>query len=148
MTIKRRDCLAWLSALGLAPHSIAFASPDQARQAIQILVGDKTVQPGRVFIDVPPLIENGNSVVMTLRVESPMTVQDYVKSVHVLAEGNPLPNLLSAYFTPRSGRAQVMSRVRLAENQRVWAIAQMSNGNFWSGYADTLVTTSACTEER
>ena len=148
MTIKRRDCLAWLSALGLAPHSIAFASPDQARQAIQTLVGDKTVQPGRVFIDVPPLIENGNSVVMTLRVESPMTVQDYVKSVHVLAEGNPLPNLLSAYFTPRSGRAQVMSRVRLAENQRVWAIAQMSNGNFWSGYADTLVTTSACTEER
>jgi sulfur-oxidizing protein SoxY len=137
-----------LSALGLAPHSIAFASPDQARQAIQTLVGDQTVQTGRVFIDVPPLIENGNSVVMTLRVESPMTVQDYVKSVHVLAEGNPLPNLLSAYFTPRSGRAQVMSRVRLAENQRVWAIAQMSNGNFWSGYADTLVTTSACTEER
>ena len=85
---------------------------------------------------------------MTLRVESPMTDQDYVKSVHVLAEGNPLPNLLSAYFTPRSGRAQVMSRVRLAENQRVWAIAQMSNGNFWSGYAETLVTTSACTEER
>ena len=148
MTIKRRDCLAWLSALGLAPHNIAFASPDQARQAIQTLVGDQTVQAGRVIIDVPPLIENGNSVVMTLRVESPMTEQDYVKSVHVLAEGNPLPNLLSAYFTPRSGRAQVMSRVRLAENQRVWAIAQMSNGNFWSGYADTLVTTSACTEER
>jgi sulfur-oxidizing protein SoxY len=146
--MKRRDCLAWLSALGLAPHSIAFASPDQARQAIQTLVGDQTVQMGRVIIDVPPLIENGNSVVMTLRVESPMTEQDYVKSVHVLAEGNPLPNLLSAYFTPRSGRAQVMSRVRLAENQRVWAIAQMSNGNFWSGYADTLVTTSACTEER
>jgi len=148
MTIKRRDCLTWLSTLGLAPHSIAFASPDQARQAIQTLVGDQTVQAGRVIIDVPPLIENGNSVVMTLRVESPMTEQDYVKSVHVLAEGNPLPNLLSAYFTPRSGRAQVMSRVRLAENQRVWAIAQMSNGNFWSGYADTLVTTSACTEER
>jgi sulfur-oxidizing protein SoxY len=146
--MKRRDCLAWLSALGLAPHSIAFASPDQARQAIQTLVGDQTVQMGRVIIDVPPLIENGNSVVMTLRVESPMTVQDYVKSVHVLAEGNPLPNLLSAYFTPRSGRAQVMCRVRLAENQRVWAIAQMSNGNFWSGYAETLVTTSACTEER
>jgi sulfur-oxidizing protein SoxY len=148
MTIKRRDCLAWLSALGLAPHSIAFASPDQARQAIQTLVGDQSVQIGRVIIDVPPLIENGNSVVMTLRVESPMTEQDYVKSVHVLAEGNPLPNLLNAYFTPRSGRAKVMCRVRLAENQRVWAIAQMSNGNFWSGYADTLVTTSACTEER
>ncbi|NBT66136.1 MAG: SoxY-related AACIE arm protein [Betaproteobacteria bacterium] len=148
MTIQRRDCLTWLSALGLAPHSIAFASPDQAKLAIQTLVGDKIVQTGRVILDIPPLIENGNSVVMTLQVESPMTQQDYVKSVHVLAEGNPLPHILSAYFTPRSGRAQVMSRVRLAENQRVWAIAQMSNGSFWRGYADTLVTTSACTEER
>jgi sulfur-oxidizing protein SoxY len=127
---------------------MAFASPDQAKLAIQTLVGDQIVQTGRVILDIPPLIENGNSVVMTLRVESPMTQQDYVKSVHVLAEGNPLPNILSAYFTPRSGLAQVMSRVRLAENQRVWAIAQMSNGSFWRGYADTLVTTSACTEER
>ena len=148
MTIQRRDCLTWLSALGLATHSIAFASPDQAKLAIQTLVGDQIVQTGRVILDIPPLIENGNSVVMTLRVESPMTQQDYVKSGHVLAEGNPLPNILSAYFTPRSGLAQVMSRVRLAENQRVWAIAQMSNGSFWRGYADTLVTTSACTEER
>ena len=148
MTIQRRACLPWLSALGLAPHSIAFASPDQAKLAIQTLVGDKIVQTGRVILDIPPLIENGNSVVMTLQVESPMTQQDYVKAVHVLAEGNPLPHILSAYFTPRSGRAQVMSRVRLAENQRVWAIAQMSNGSFWRGYADTLVTTSACTEER
>ena len=148
MTIQRRDCLAWLSALGLAPHSIAFASTDQAKQAIQTLVGDQSIQTGRVILDIPPLIENGNSVVMTLRVESPMTEQDHVKSVHVLAEGNPLPHILSAYFTPRSGRAQVMSRVRLAENQRVWAIAQMSNGSFWQGYADTLVTTSACTQER
>ena len=148
MTIQRRDCLTLLSALGLTPHSIAFASPGQAKLAIQTLVGDQIVQTGRVILDIPPLIENGNSVVMTVRVESPMTQQDYVKSVHVLAEGNPLPNILSAYFTPRSGRAQVMSRVRLAENQRVWAIAQMSNGSFWRGYADTLVTTSACTEER
>jgi sulfur-oxidizing protein SoxY len=148
MTIQRRDCLTWLSALGLAPHSIAFVSPDQAKLAIQTLVGDQIVQTGRVILDIPPLIENGNSVVMTLRVESPMTQQDYVKSVHMLAEGNPLPNILSAYFTPRSGLARVMSRVRLAKNQRVWAIAQMSNGSFWRGYADTLVTTSACTEER
>ena len=148
MTIQRRDCLTWLSALGLAPHSIAYASPDQAKLAIQTLVGDQIVQTGRVILDIPPLIENGNSVVMTLRVESPMTQQDYVKSVHMLAEGNPLPNILSAYFTPRSGLARVMSRVRLAKNQRVWAIAQMSNGSFWRGYADTLVTTSACTEER
>ena len=148
MNIQRRDCLALLTALGLAPHSTSFASPDQARQAIHALVGDKKVQAGRVKIDIPPLIENGNSVVMTLNIESPMTEFDYVKSVHVLAEGNPLPNILSAYFTPRSGRAYVLSRVRLAENQRVWAIAQMSDGSFWQGYADTLVTTSACTEDR
>ena len=75
-----------------------------------------------------------------------MTAQDYVKVIHVIAEGNPLPSIFSAFLTPRSGTANITPRVRLAESQRVWAIAQMSDGSFWRGYADTLVTLSACSE--
>jgi sulfur-oxidizing protein SoxY len=95
---------------------------------------------------IPPLVESGNLVVLKVEIDSPMTVSNYVKSVHVIAEGNPLPNIFTAYFTPRSGRADLTTRVRLADSQRVWAIAQMSDGSFWQGYADTLVTLSACTE--
>jgi sulfur-oxidizing protein SoxY len=92
------------------------------------------------------LVESGNLVVLKVEIDSPMTVSNYVKSVHVIAEGNPLPNIFTAYFTPRSGRADLTTRVRLAESQRVWAIAQMSDGSFWQDHADTLVTLSACTE--
>jgi sulfur-oxidizing protein SoxY len=95
---------------------------------------------------IPPLVESGNLVVIKLSIESPMTANNYVKAVHVISEANPFPNIFTAYFTPRSGRAELTTRVRLADSQRVWAIAQMSDGSFWRGYADTLVTLSACTE--
>jgi sulfur-oxidizing protein SoxY len=75
-----------------------------------------------------------------------MTNVDYVKAVHIISEANPSPNIFTAYFTPRSGRAELTTRVRLADSQRVWAIAQMNDGSYWQGYADTLVTLSACTE--
>jgi hypothetical protein len=68
------------------------------------------------------------------------------KAIHIISEANPSPNIFTAYFTPRSGRAELTTRVRLADSQRVWAIAQMSDGSYWQGYADTLVTLSACTE--
>ena len=146
--ISRRDCLAVLAAFGLAPWSSAFAEPEQADAAIRALVGDARVRSGRIALELPPLVENGHSVVLTVKVQSPMTEQDHVRSVHLFAEGNPLPSILTTYFTPRSGRAVLTSRVRLAQSQRIWAIAAMSDGSFWQTSAETLVTLSACTEER
>ncbi|MEY3390416.1 MAG: hypothetical protein RL350_677 [Pseudomonadota bacterium] len=75
-----------------------------------------------------------------------MTANDYVKVIHMIAEGNPLPNVVSCYFTPLSGKAEFSTRIRLADSQRVWVLAQMSNGDFWRTSADTVVTLSACTE--
>jgi sulfur-oxidizing protein SoxY len=75
-----------------------------------------------------------------------MTANEYFKAIHILAEGNPLPNISSWYFSARSGRARVQSRVRLSNSQRVLAIAEMSDGSFHQGSANTLVTLSACTE--
>ena len=123
-----------------------MAKKPEAMEAIAKIVGSNSIRDGRVKLVIPPLVESGNLVVLKLSVESPMTASDYVKAVHVIAEGNPLPNIFTAYFTPRSGRADLTTRVRLADSQRVWAIAQMSDGSFWQGYADTLVTLSACTE--
>ncbi len=123
-----------------------MAKKSEAMEAIAKIAGSNSIRDGRVKLVIPPLVESGNLVVLKLSVESPMTANDYVKAVHVIAEGNPLPNIFTAYFTPRSGRAELTTRVRLADSQRVWAIAQMSDGSFWQGHADTLVTLSACTE--
>jgi sulfur-oxidizing protein SoxY len=126
--------------------SLVFAKKEDADEAIQKITGNAKIQEGRVTLTIPPLIENGNLVVLKVSVQSPMTANDYVKAIHVIAEGNPLPNIFTAYLTPRSGTANITTRVRLADSQRVWAIAQMSNGSFWQGSAETLVTLSACTE--
>ncbi len=126
--------------------SIVFAKKEDADGAIQKITSGTKIQDGRVTLAIPPLVENGNLVVLKVSVDSPMTANDYVKVIHVIAEGNPLPNIFSAYLTPRSGTANITTRVRLADSQRVWAIAQMSNGSFWQGSAETLVTLSACTE--
>lgn len=131
---------AWFS-----PSNV-FAKKEDADEAIQKIAGNAKIQEGRVTLTIPPLIENGNLVVLKVSVDSPMTANDYVKTIHVIAEGNPLPNIFTAYLTPRSGTANITTRVRLADSQRVWAIVQMSDGSFWQGSAETLVTLSACTE--
>ena len=141
--------LSMLGILGLSScltPLLAMAKKPEAMEAVGKIVGSNPIKNERVKLIVPPLVESGNLVVLKVSIESPMTSSDYVKVVHVIAEGNPLPNIFSAYFTPRSGHAELTTRVRLADSQRVWAIAQMSDGSFWQGYADTLVTLSACTE--
>ena len=125
----------------------AQATPLEMMEAVRKVVGDTPVRPGRVKLDVPPLIDNGNAVPLSVAVESPMTPTDHVKAIHVFTERNPLPNVLSAYFGPRSGRARVATRVRLADTQTVLAIAQLSDGSYWSDSVHVVVTLSACLEE-
>lgn len=148
----RRNWLKQIQGLGILAVGFcinpltAFAKKEDADEAIKKIVGSASVREGKVTLTIPPLVENGNLVVLKVSVDSPMTANDYVKTIHVVAEGNPLPNIFTVYLTPRSGTANITTRVRLADSQRVWAIAQMSNGSFWQGSAETLVTLSACTE--
>ena len=146
MSTNRRSFIAMTAAIGLAPWVGAQATEAEATQAIKQIVGAAKIRTGRVDLEIPPLVENGNSVVMKVAVESPMTEQDFVRAIHIVAEGNPLPNVVSFQLSHRSGRAVVTTRVRLNDSQRVWAIAQMSDGSFWQGHASTLVTLAACTE--
>ena len=151
-TIKRRAWIRQIQRISLITlgawfsPSFVFAKKEEAEEAIKKIAGNAKIQEGRVTLTIPPLVENGNLVVLKVSVDSPMTANDYVKSIHVIAEGNPLPNIFTAYLTPRSGTANITTRVRLADSQRVWAIVQMNNGSYWQGSAETLVTLSACTE--
>jgi sulfur-oxidizing protein SoxY len=139
------------AAIGALPLAIRVrpveATPETMAAAIRNVVGGAVIQNGKVRLEIPPLVENGNSVPMTVSVASPMTANDYVKSIYVFNEKNPQPNLGNFYLGPRAGRAQVSTRVRLADSQRITAIAKLSDGSFWSTTADVVVTLAACTEE-
>jgi|SRR5882672_2444102 len=150
----RREFLV-LTAAALVPAAVeAQVDPNLAanrkaafQAALRKVLGDAKVQHGRVKLQLPPLIDNGNSVPLSVTVASPMTEADHVKAIHVLTEKNPLPDVVSVALGPRAGRAWISTRVRLADTQTVTAIAQMSDGSFWSDSAEVVVTLSACLEE-
>lgn len=125
----------------------AQATPAAMREAIGKVTGQAPVRRGRVKLDMPPLIDNGNSVSLSVEVESPMTPADHVKAIHVFTEKNPLPDVVSVFLGPRAGRARIATRVRIADTQTVTAIAELSDGSFWSDSASVVVTLSACLEE-
>ena len=125
----------------------AEATPAMLNSAIRNVVGEAPLRNGKVKLDIPPLVENGNTVPMTVSVTSPMTADDHVTSIHVFNEKNPQPYIGNFYLGPAAGRAQVATRIRLADSQNVVAIAQMSDGSFWSASVDVVVTLAACTEE-
>ena len=102
------------------------------------------VETGRVKLEIPLFADNGNSVSLKVTVDSPMTAENYVKSIHLYGPRNPRPNIANFYLGPRAGRAQLSTRVRLGGSQRVLAVAALSDGTFWSASADVVVTLSAC----
>jgi sulfur-oxidizing protein SoxY len=137
-----------LAALAAMPGvKAARATPAAMQAAIRSVVGQAPVHQGKVTLDLPPLVENGNTVPMTVAVESPMTPGDHVKAIHVFNEKNPQPHVISVHIGPRAGRARVSTRIRLADTQRITAIAQMSDGSFWSASIDVVVTLAACVEQ-
>lgn len=123
------------------------ATPATLAAAIRNVVGEAPVHTGKVKLDIPPLVENGNTVPITVSIESAMTADDFVSSIHVFNEKNPQPNIGSFHIGPYAGRAQISTRIRLADSQKVVAIARLSDGSFWSASADVVVTLAACTEE-
>jgi len=125
----------------------ARATPAAMQEAIRKVVGPASVNTGKVTLELPPLVENGNTVPLAVSVESPMTEADHVRTIHVFTEKNPLPDVVSFRFGPRAGRASVATRIRLTDTQTVVAICELSDGSFWSGSAAVVVTLAACLED-
>lgn len=125
----------------------ARATPAAMQEAIRKVVGSARVDPGKVTLELPPLVENGNTVPLAISVESPMTGTDHVRAIHVFTEKNPQPDVVSFRLGPRAGRASVATRIRLADTQTVVAISELSDGSFWSASAAVVVTLAACLEE-
>jgi sulfur-oxidizing protein SoxY len=149
----RREVMRFAGSLGLGsllPSLLvrpAAATPASLKAAMAMVIGDAKLKVGRVKLEIPPLVENGNTVACAVAVESPMTETDYVKAIHVFNEKNPQPNVISVKLGPRAGRAAIATRIRLSDSQTVTAVAQMSDGSFWSTSVDVLITLGACLED-
>lgn len=143
----RREALSLAAIAGLAAilaPKMSFADEGMVAAEIKKLFGDRKIDSGKIKLDVPEIAENGLVVPINVEVESPMTDKDYVKTVHVFADGNPLPGVVSYRFTPSSGKAAASTRMRLAQTQNIIAIAEMSNGNLYSTKSNIKVTIGGC----
>lgn len=148
MSADRRRFLISCSAMAVAPiWTVAHAQHNPQREALlREITGGVEVRIGRVVVDTPPLADNGHSVPLRVVVDSPMTATDHVRRITVLAERNPRPVVASYRLGPHSGRAEITTRIRLADIQDVVAVAELSDGSWWMGSAHVIVTELACLE--
>lgn len=150
---SRRDTLRLIGAVAVGSAFMSLrvtplaASPAEMRTALEKITGGKPVTAGRVKLEIPPLVENGNTVPVTVTVESAMTATDHVRAIHVVTEKNPQPNVISCRLGPRAGRAMISTRCRLSDTQTVIALAEMSDGSFWSDSVSVIITLGACLED-
>ncbi|MEZ5910526.1 MAG: thiosulfate oxidation carrier protein SoxY [Hyphomicrobiaceae bacterium] len=149
--LDRRDFVLGSAAVAALAAIVPLGSMAHAQQKsggwqalLKEIAGDATPATAKITIQLPEIAENGNTVPFSVAVDSPMTDKDYVKTVHVISTGNPLPHVASFNFTPASGKAGVSSRMRLGKTQDVLVVAQMSDGKFYMGKRLVKVTIGGC----
>ena len=147
LTLTRRRVLAGAAALGASVHiSPAAAASDELAGAVASYAGGALVQRGKVRLDIAELVDNGNVVPLTVTVDSPMTAGEHVRAIAIFNEKNPQREVAKFTLGPRAGKASISTRVRLATSQQLVAVAQLSDGSFWSHTVNVIVTLAACIE--
>jgi sulfur-oxidizing protein SoxY len=136
--------VAWLGSVSVIRP--ASATTEELNAAIAAFAGGVPVREGRVEFDIAPLVENGNTVPVTVRVQSPMSEADHVQAIAIFNEKNPQRDVAVFHLGPRAGRATIATRIRLATSQKLVAIARMNDGSCWSCSVDVIVTLAACVE--
>lgn len=129
----------------------AWGAPARADEveldaAVRSFAGSAAVRAGKVKLDVAALVENGNTVPITVSVDSPMTAESHVKTIAVFNERNPQREVAVFQLGPRAGRASVSTRIRLATSQKLVAVARLSDGTLWSHTVEVIVTLAGCVE--
>jgi len=132
-----------LAGTGLSSKTVQ-ATPDKASEYLSKLTSGTVGTLGKVTVKLPEIAENGRTVPITVSVDSPMTDGDYVKSVHIVSERNPQPEVISFSLSPSMGKAEVRTRMRLGKTQKVRAAAVMSDGSVFTGEKEVKVTIGGC----
>lgn len=136
-----------LALVALRPVAARERDWPSYQEALREIAGERAANPGRISLELPKIAETGNSVPITVRVESPMTPEDHVVRIHVLSKGNPRPHVASFHLGPRAGLAEVGTRIKLSRTQQVVGLAEMSDGSLWQTEASIVVTQGACVED-
>ncbi|CCE04840.1 putative sulfur oxidation protein (soxY) [Bradyrhizobium sp. STM 3843] len=133
-----------LVALTLMPMTADAEPSNDAAELIKKFTGGKEAASGKISLDLPEIAENGNTVPLSLTVDSPMTADNYVKEVLFVADGNPNGGVATLMFSPLSGKAEASIRIRLAQTQNVIAVAKMSDGSLFTERKTVKVTIGGC----
>jgi sulfur-oxidizing protein SoxY len=145
---NRRQALALgagaMTGAMLGASSGPALAKNDAEEAIKKFTGGKTPVQGKIKLDLPEIAENGNTVPMTVTVESPMTEQSHVTDVLIVADENPRSGVVTFHFSPASGVAEANTRIRLAATQDVIAVAKMNDGSVFMTSKQVKVTIGGC----
>ena len=144
--LTRRGALLLGAGLTLTLVDIdeAAATPAEAEAEIAKFTGGKAAESGKIAIDLPEIAENGNTVSLAIKVESPMTADDYVSDIRVVGDANPNPGIVTFHLTPAAGRAEVATRIRLGGTGTVTVLAKTSTGKFYAERKLVKVTVGGC----
>ena len=144
--ISRRQAVFLLGAAGLGGlcSKIALAGPDEVAARINEITGGAAADDALIMLDLPEIAENGNAVKVAFDIDSPMTKENFVKAVHILADGNPEPDVATFNFSPAMGACYATTRMRLSKTQNVHVIAAFSDGSYGSASATVKVTIGGC----
>ena len=145
LMLTRRHMLA-VTALAVAVPARADTLTPALQDAMTAFTGGASWRQGRVVLDIAPLVENGNAVPVTVRVQSAMTPADHVRAIAIFTERNPQPDVAVFHLGPHAGKAEVATRMRLATTQHVWALARMGNDSVWAQRFEVIVTLASCIE--
>ncbi len=144
--ISRRNALYLISCLTgsiLAP-SFSFSKTDQVLNRIDEITKGQGAEEVDIYFDLPEIAENGNQVKVNFEIDSLMTKTDYIKEVHILADGNPAPNVAQFSFSPEMGSCSATTRMRLSKTQNVYLLAENNNGQFLMTKSKVKVTIGGC----
>lgn len=140
--VSRRRLVALLGAAGAA----LFVRPGRllAQDAVAEFLAGKTAATGRIELDIPFTADNAASVPIGIKVDSPMSAENFCSEILVIADKNPRPKVCSFRFEPGLSVPHLSTRIRLAESQNVTAYAKMSDGSVFMSRKAVTVTTGAC----
>ena len=144
--ISRRNAMiliAGFTGTSILP-SMSFAQANQALDRINEITNGLGATESDIWLDLPEIAENGNQVQVSFDIDSPLTESDHIKTVYILADGNPSPNVAKFSFTPEMGSCSATTRMRLSKTQNVYLLAENNNGQFLMTSAKVKVTIGGC----
>jgi len=165
-SIERRRFLQAFGILGLAaaiegvsgaskrlPAAVRLSRPGPddppiPNEAVQKIYDERfqgrTIQHGKVTLDMPTMAEDGRYVPVVIESELPMAADQYVKSVFLIVDHNPDPLVTAFHFTPAIGPVKLQTRIKMKRTSWIRAIAETSTGELWADYLKVETTLNGC----